>query len=75
MHRTALGAHTAAEAAVVPAAAAEPAESGSARGAAAPCFCPVSQLPDAAGVASRVQSLVCFLFSTQGFNFLASNRW
>ena len=65
MHRTALGAHTAAEA-VVPAAAAEPAESGSARGAAAP-FCPVS--------ASRVQSLVCFLFSTQGFNFLASNRW
>ena len=73
MHRTALGAHTAAEA-VVPAAAAEPAESVSARGAAAP-FCSVSQLPDAAGVASRVQSLVCFLFSTHGFNFLASNRW
>jgi hypothetical protein len=24
---------------------------------------------------SGLQSLVCFLFSTQGFNFLASNRW
>ena len=73
MHRTALGAHTAAEA-VVPAAAAEPAESGSARGAAAP-FCPVSQLPDTAGMASRVWCVFSFLLKDLTFLPAIDGRW